>query len=652
MPGQQHSPLVSIAVVGMGPRGISLLERIGSELRARPRGPLTLHLIDDSQLGAGRIWETEQTRTLCMNTLAGAVTLFTEPGATVTAPIFEGPIQYEWIRLLLGHREDIAEAKLATFDAYPPDPEIAEAFAEELALTRPESNPSRALYGAYLRWCYDIARQRLPEDVTVIEHHARATAVIAEENRDLIRLSDGETIAADTTVLATGWVQPGPNTEEAKLTAAVEKHPELTWIRPGNPVEQDVAAIPESGNVLVRGLGMGFFDVMALLTIDRGGSFVEDATARSGLRYEPAGREPHLIVTSHRGYPYLPKSHYGSLPPAAEIPRLRAVINSLRPETLGPASIDFDKQVWPAVVRDSYEAYYRTLHRVRPEAITGSLTKLIQAIDKTAPELIDAALVPFVSEEADRFSLAAWELPLAGVVKGRKELTTYIGKRLVSDIREAEIAWDSPLKAALWSISASRKPAAILGAEGRYTFESRRNRFAALMAIGQMAGSGPPLFRTRQLLALVDAGLVSFLGAEPKLRVDEKMPEFVMKSPTTDEAQVAATTLVDAWMHSPDVRRPADPLAHSLLDAGRTRPFHNTTTDGQRLATGSPEVEPATRLLIGAGQQLDPRVHLIGIPTYGQLPDTTISPMPGTNPLMLQETDIAAQSALDIAFRP
>lgn len=272
MPGQQHSPLVSIAVVGMGPRGISLLERIGSELRARPRGPLTLHLIDDSQLGAGRIWETEQTRTLCMNTLAGAVTLFTEPGATVTAPIFEGPIQYEWIRLLLGHREDIAEAKLATFDAYPPDPEIAEAFAEELAITRPESNPSRALYGAYLRWCYDIARQRLPEDVTVIEHHARATAVIAEENRDLIRLSDGETIAADTTVLATGWVQPGPNTEEAKLTAAVEKHPELTWIRPGNPVEQDVAAIPESGNVLVRGLGMGFFDVMALLTIDRGGS--------------------------------------------------------------------------------------------------------------------------------------------------------------------------------------------------------------------------------------------------------------------------------------------------------------------------------------------------------------------------------------------
>ncbi len=47
---------------------------------------------------------------------------------------------------------------------------------------------------------------------------------------------------------------------------------------------------------------------------------------------------------------------------------------------------------------------------------------------------------------------------------------------------------------------------------------------------------------------------------------------------------------------------------------------------------------------------LDPRLHIIGIPTWGQLPDTTISPMPGTDPLMLQETDKAARSALAVAL--
>ena len=73
-----------IAIVGAGPRGISITERIAAFLNDRGATPLTLHIIDDAQLGAGRIWDTEQTRTLCMNTLAGAVTLFTEPGATVT----------------------------------------------------------------------------------------------------------------------------------------------------------------------------------------------------------------------------------------------------------------------------------------------------------------------------------------------------------------------------------------------------------------------------------------------------------------------------------------------------------------------------------------------------------------------------------------
>ncbi|MGP6174476.1 FAD/NAD(P)-binding protein [Corynebacterium sp. A21] len=649
MSGQnQHSP--ALAIIGMGPRGISVVERIAAELRAHPRAPLTLHLIDDSEIGAGRIWDPSQTRTLCMNTLAGAVTLFTEPESTVAAPVFEGPIQYEWIRLLRGEREGIAEAKLTTFDNYPPNPQITVDFAAEIAESRPESHPSRAFYGAYLHWCFEVALRRLPAEVTVIEHHTRVVGIQEAGNRDVLTLDDASEISADATVLAVGWLTPGPNNEERELAAAVDKHPELTWIRPGNPVEQSVDQIPEEGTVLVRGLGMGFFDLMALLTFDRGGRFIEDAGTRSGLRYEASGREPHLVVSSYRGYPYLPKSAYGGLPPKPELRRLKKVISSLPTGMLGPASIDFDQQVWPAIVRDSYEAYYRTLHHVKPHALNAPVRDLIDALDRATPEQVNAAAARFIPDPANRFDLFSWEHALAGKVAPRSEFTEYLAQRLVGDIADAAAGVDSPLKAGLWSVSASRKPSQILGAEGRYTFESRRNRFAALMSIGQMAGSGPPLFRTRQLLALVDAGLVSFLGAEPKLRVDGVAGEFVMKSPNTDETLVFAHTLVDAWMHQPDIRRSADPLAKSLRQAGRTRPFHDTTTNRERIATGSPEVDPDTRLLVRADQQPDKRLHLIGIPTYAQLPDTTISPMPGTNPLLLQETDKVARHALAVAF--
>ena len=87
-------------------------------------------------------------------------------------------------------------------------------------------------------------------------------------------------------------------------------------------------------------------------------------------------------------------------------------------------------------------------------------------------------------------------------------------------------------------------------------------------------------------------------------------------------------------MHNPDVRRNADPLALTLEEANRVRPFNVYSSDGTAAPTGSPEVDPATHLLVHPNGKLDPRVRLIGIPTYAQLPDTTISPMPGTNPLM------------------
>lgn len=648
MPG--NTPTPALAILGLGPRGISLIERIAAELAAQPRGPLDLHLIEDSVIGAGRIWDPRQPRTLCMNTLAGAVTLFAEPGATVNAPAFEGPTQYEWIRLLRGDHEGIAPAKRATFDTYPPDPQVAEDFAEEIAASQAQSHPSRAFYGAYLRWCYDIALARLPEEVTVTVHNTRLNSIREAEDHDLLILDNGTEITADVTLLAAGWVTPGLNPEEQEVAAAVEKHPGMTWIQPGNPVEQPIGDIPDTGTVLVRGLGMGFFDLIALLSFERGGQFIKDPSARAGLRYLPSGREPKLVVSSLRGYPYLPKSNYGGLPPTPELARLCTVIDSLPTAKLGPASIDFDRQVWPAIIRDSYEAYYRTLHRLRPEAITGTLGELVEIIDRATPENINEKMARFIPEKSERFDLFAWKHPLQEVVGTPKEFTEHIAQRMSCDILEAEAGLDSPLKAGLWAISASRKPAQILGAQGRYTFESRSNHYATLMAIGQMAGSGPPLFRTRQLLALVDAGIVHFLGGDPELRVDEVAGEFVMTSPNTADTPVSAPTLVDAWMHKPDVRRPADPLSISLHEEGRVRSFHETTTDSQRLATGSPEVDVSSGRMIRADQQLDPRLYLVGIPTYSQLPDTTISPIPGTDALLLQETDKAARHALATVF--
>ena len=645
------SPRASIAIVGAGPRGISIIERIAAYLgrsgaAVGDSAQFTIHLIDDAQHGAGRIWDTEQTHTLCMNTLAGAVTLFTEPGSTVGAPVLEGPIQYEWIQLLRGEREGIDKPKQELFDAFPPHPSIAKEFAAEIAATVPESNPSRALYGAYLRWALEVALAQLPDGVEVINHRARALNIRSAEDADLIELSTGETVEAHATVLASGWTQPAANAEEE-----IFANSGLTWIRPNNPIEQDLSVVPAGADVLVRGLGMGFFDVMALLTIDRGGEFIPDHSARAGLSYVPSGNEPHFYVGSGRGYPYLPKSEYHSLPPKANLARLKEVIAAYQdaPEQ----SIDFGAEVWPAIVRDAYTEYYTTLHRVRPESLTANLEEVLSVIESVAvpsnsndasalPAALGAALQDLTTEP---FELTDWIAPLSKKGVGvadftTRELTTRIASRLERDIREAVAARNSPLKSGLWAISAARKPASILGSNGRFIWETRTGAYKEFMTLGQMVGSGPPLFRTRQLLALVDAGLVTFVGDRTSVTIKtppaSSQQEFVM---TSGSRAVHSPVLIDAWMHQPDVRHPGDSLELSI--ANRVTPF----IDGGN-ETGSPATDDETRRTIHSDGSKDPRLHVAGIPTYSQWPDTTISPMPGTNPLMLQETDKVARSLL------
>ncbi len=620
----------------MGPRGISVVERLAAHLHTLAEIPrLTLHLIDDAQLGAGRIWDTEQTQTLCMNTLAGAVTLFTEPESTMTAPVLEGPIQYEWIQLLRGERDGISPTKQALFDAHPVT--IDESFRAEIEATRPESNPSRALYGAYLRWAFEVALAQLPKTVTVVNHSSRAVAVNEAEGHDVIVLADGSHVASDATALAYGWQVPGLTDSEQHLA---EVSSQLHWVRPNNPVEQPISEVPAGQDVLVRGLGMGFFDIMALLTIDRGGVFHTDNSTRSGLRYEPSGNEPHFVVSSGRGYPYIPKSEYHALPPRAELVRFRKQLALVQGR-----EVDFGRDLLPHIVRDAYAEYYETQARVRPDALQVPLTEIVARID--AAELsaqnvvglsreLNAALEGVSSEPLD---LAHWVNPLADFAGATvEELTDYIAEGLARDIVEAVAAADSPLKAALWAISAARKPSSIAGSEGRMTWESRTTNYKEFMAFGQMVGSGPPLFRTRQLLALVDAGLATFLGGRPVLSWTDT--EFTL---TSGERTATSPWLIDAWMHSPDVRRPSDPLAVSLQE--RVRPFADHGN-----ATGSPETTWERKVVRPDGST-DPRLHVIGIPTYSQWPDTTISPMPGTDPLMLQETDRTAGSLLAAALR-
>lgn len=653
----------TIAIIGGGPRGISVLERLCAAYRqcaedGSAPGNLRVHLVDDSQPGAGRVWRTDQNVDLCMNTLADAVILFPEPGSSVHAPVLEGPTMYEWIMLLrgeeLGEKRDPRGAKMALFSRHPVQPLGHR--TQDIEQARPNTHPPRGLYGEYLRWVFSAVLGMVPEGIEVTVRRSKAVGIEpAADGTDTIELADGTRLHAHATVLALGWLDTELSPEEQELAAAASTHEQLEWIAPNNPADQDFSNIPsweESGQeALIRGLGMGFFDAMSMLTVGRGGAFIPDATAPAGLRYQPSGREPRILAMAGRGYPHQPRPEFSGMPPRAELRRLDAAIADL--DSVLPAnSLDFGETLWPALLRDAQEAYYRVLLTAEPDV----LKKVTAIIDDPATDPLnmheDARLDGLVDTDK-RFNIP-WEndpvsrLEAKAAAVGEEmsidSFTRSLFERLLADWQEAQRGEESPVKMGLFSFGAAMKRIALVDEPGRFTQASREEEYKLFGSIAQMVSVGPPAFRTAELLALIDAGLVRFLGAKPELTVDEEAPAFRVSSATTGE-EVCASVLIEALIHDPDVRRTACPLSRQLLAQSRMRAW----AWGDGSPSAAPEVDRETGLLIGTSGQGDPRVHMLGVPLREVRADVTNSPKVGEDPVIFQETDAAARSALRIA---
>ena len=103
----------AIAIVGAGPRGAGLLERVAaSVVELLPQAGATaldVHLIDPFPAGAGRIWRHDQSPLLAMNSMAADVTMFTDASVHCEGPIVPGPSLWDWA-------QDLRSGRLADAD--------------------------------------------------------------------------------------------------------------------------------------------------------------------------------------------------------------------------------------------------------------------------------------------------------------------------------------------------------------------------------------------------------------------------------------------------------------------------------------------------------------------------------------------------------
>ncbi|MFK4105391.1 FAD/NAD(P)-binding protein [Streptomyces sp. NPDC019531] len=706
-PTTDHVP-VSVALVGAGPRGTSVLERLcASAPELLPPGAdLTVHVIDPSPPGPGRVWRPNQSPDLLMNTVASQVTLFTDETVDCSGPVRPGPSLHEWargewgaheetgpdatrgagggrgsgdrragagggpgpgdLRAETGERPGPRDRRAETgerpgpgdrgagaaggpgpgdqrprTDGVPGPRQISRSggFAGPGDPLGPDDYPSRAQYGRYLEWVFAQVVRQAPGAVRVEVHAARAVRLDdGADGRQTVTLDDGTALhGLSAVVLAQGHLPVVADAARRRHSAHAERHG-LHHVPPANPADVDLSCIRPHEPVLLRGLGLNFFDHMALLTTGRGGRFAHSDTG--GLRYLPSGNEPRLYAGSRRGIPYQARGDNAKGPYGRHLPRVLTddTIARFRKRADSGEAPDFLTEIWPLVAKEVETVYYEAL------VSAGEFGDRFLGTAHRSPEET-AVLDEFGVPHADRWSWDRISRPYAGLsFTGPGTWRAWLIGHLRRDAAEAALGnVAGPLKAALDVLRDLRNELRQIVDHRGLAGPSRRDHLDRWYTpLNAFLSIGPPRRRIEELTALIEAGTVEVLG--PRLEVREEDGAWLAGSPEVPGSAVRVTALIEARLPEPDLRHTADDLLARLLKTGQCRPH---TVDGHE--TGGLDVSRRPYRLIDRQGRVHTRRFAFGVPTEGVHWVTAAGARPGVDSVTLSDADAVARAVLRAA---
>lgn len=574
-----------IAVIGSGPRGLSIVERMGARLAAEPpRRPVEIHLIDAVEVGCGRVWRTDQPDWFLMNTVCGEVSAFSgiPDGGPARAGAGPSLVQY-WASV---------------------DPDCP----------GPNGYAPRALHGRYMHFVLEAVERSLPPNATLHRVHAAVETLARSADGDgyALSLSNGTDLHADRVILVTGHSRQEQIGELGALAEFAATRPHLRYIDGDSAADMPLDAIPPGSAVGILGLGLSFYDVMAALTLGRGGTFAEKPGG--GLVYQPSGREPLLVGGSRSGMPLPARGRNQKEPLYAYTP---VMFTPDRVRKHNPGRIDFKRDAVPWLLAEVNLVYYATeLRHRRGAQAAAEFTAAVGAAAESG--------VPDVSALAARFGV---DLPPVDLDRIARPFTgmefadpAAFDRALIAELkRDLEHAEhgnvDSPLKAALDVLRDTRWVIRNLVDFSGLTPESHERDFIGWYnPRSAFLAAGPPRIRLYQTLALVEAGVLRVVGPQARFAGDPRLDRFVVSSPQVAGSEVAVETVIDARIPSPDVLREAAPLTRKLYDAGVWTGYVNRHDEAE-FYTGGVAVTPAPYHPVGRDGEPDTGLYVLGIPT-------------------------------------
>jgi hypothetical protein len=512
------------------------------------------------------------------------------------------------------------------------------------------------LYGQYLTWVFGRVTASASANTTVRVHASRAVALEDAEpgtgpsGAQTVLLEDGTRLTGlGAVVLAQGHVQVRPTDVEREFAAYAARHG-LTYIAPSNPADVDLSTVAPGETVLLRGLGLNFFDYMALFTHARGGLF-ERVDGR--LVYRPSGREPRLYAGSRRGVPYQARGENEKGAHGRYHPRLLTTdfVASLRARVRGGEPIRFGTELWPLISKEVRTLYYETLlaQRAEPAAVAAFGEAFLQAGDDEAEDLLLSAAGIGNDERWDWDTVAR---PYDGqVFRDLASFRSWLRGYLDEDVRRArEGNVSGPFKAALDLLRDLRNELRLAIDHGGLDAHSHRDELDRWYTpLNAFLSIGPPASRIDEMAALIDAGILDVTGPGLRVATDPLDPAgaaFVGTSPDIADLRVRATVLIEARLPEIDVRRTADPLMDRLLSTGQARTHRIAGADGSSYETGGLAVSQRPYHLLQGQGVPHLRRFAYGVPTEAVHWVTAAGIRPGVGSVTLEDSDAIAAAVL------
>jgi FAD-NAD(P)-binding len=469
--------VIRIAVIGVGPRGLSVFERVISHARlAGP--PIELLLIEPGELGFG-IHQVKQPDYLLLNTIAAQLTIFSDESMTPGAPVTTGPSFFEWCRLRRG---------AVRFDDFLP----------------------RRLLGEYLQWAVGELFGQVPERLTVRHLPAVARAVRQDRAGATVTLADGTGHRVDLAVVTTGHglARPAPLEADGRIAAPY-------------PLPEQVDRIPAGSAVAFLGTGLTAMDVIAALTVGRGGEF-------TGHGYRASGREPRIVLANRSGrLPCARPATTADRQPAPARFLTEAAVAALREDAPG-GQLDFQRDIEPLIYRE----------------VVGRMASATPA----QIEVVGRVLRP------DREEAAGYRQYL--------ERLTDLAR---SDLREAGLGLGvSPVKEGLEVLRDHRGGLRAAVDPPGLTAQSHRYFMSEYVPLVNRVVIGPQKERIEELLFLIDAGIV-IPGPGPQPELTRTGPGWTLSSTRLRRPhRIAVDQVVRANLTWPSADPDLDPVAASL----------------------------------------------------------------------------------------